>query len=106
MTREDAEQFIAAQTERMLDCGCNGMTVKQRHRVRALDVVSPEDRGRAFAIAARLPLELGPAPHGDTGRMRVVNMHTGEIQIKRAPRRELDRDPGLDLEDDIAAVIV
>jgi hypothetical protein len=89
-TRQGKDPLILEQVEKMAEHNVTGMTKRQRYRYNTNDVVSPEERQRAFVMAARLPQELGPAPHGDTGRMRVVNMHTGEIQIKRAPARKLD----------------
>jgi hypothetical protein len=90
MTDQEAQEFIDAQRKRFEELNVNGMTFKQRRRIRELDVISPEERAQARDLAARLPHDLGWPPHGDTGRMRVVNMETGEIQIKRAPARKLD----------------
>jgi hypothetical protein len=85
-----ARLFIASQTLRFKELNVNGSTRRQRKRIRELDVISPEERAQALDMAARLPHDLGWPPHGDTGRMRVVNMETGEVQIKRAPARKLD----------------
>jgi hypothetical protein len=93
MTDQEAQEFIDAQRERFEELNVDGMTFKQRRRIRELDVVSPEDRAQALDMAARLPHDLGWPPHGDTGRMRVVNIGTGEIQIKRASARKLDFAP-------------
>jgi len=94
MTNQEAQEFIDAQRKRFKELNVNGMTFKQRRRIRELDVISPEERARACDMAARLPHDLGWPPDGATGRMRVVNMETGEIQIKRAPARKLDFDDG------------
>ena len=102
MTEQEAKRFIAEQTERMLECGVNGMTRKQRARVKALDVVDPDDRAMVLAWANAHDEMLGRPPHGDTGMMRVVNFRTGEMRIQRAPRRKLD----LELDEAIEAVAV
>ena len=102
ITEQEAEAFIAAQKARFEECGVTGMTRRQRARVKALNVISPEDRAFAFEYAAGLT-HLGHPPHGDTGRMRVVNMLTGEIREQRAPKLKID----FDLDDEpIAEVIV
>jgi hypothetical protein len=88
-----ARGFIAAQTLRFQELNVNGMTHKQRRRIKALDVISAERRAHGCNMAANLPRDLGWPPDGDTGRMRVVNMETGEVQLRRAPARKLDFAP-------------
>jgi hypothetical protein len=90
MTSEEARQFIVQQRARFELDGITGATRKQRARMAALDVISPEERASACTMAANLPRELGPPPHGDSGRMRVVNFHTGEVWTQRAPASRLD----------------
>lgn len=100
-----AEQFIAEQKARFEEMGVTGMTRRQRARVKNLDVVSALERHIALEIAADMPSTLGPAPHGDSGQMRVLNMLTGEIREQRAPKRQLDIDLD-EIETELAGVAI
>lgn len=97
-----AAAFIAEQRAKFENFNVTGMTRRQRARVKALDVVPLEER--IEAIVWCYTRKLGPAPHGDTGRMRVIDMNTGEIREQRAPARKLDigHEPH---EDDVANVV-
>ena len=93
-TEAVAAAFIAQQTMHMNDHGVYGKTRKQRARVKALDVVSEERRNLAFDMVCFLPTDFGPPPHGDTGRMRVYNMNTGEIREQTRAGAQAGHRPG------------
>ena len=100
MHRQAAAQFIAEQQVKMAEHNVTGMTRRQRARIEALDVVSPEEREFVLDVARQMHT-MGPAPHGDTGTMRVLNFRTGEMSIRIAPRRKLD----IELDEAIEALV-
>lgn len=79
MTDAQARAFIRRQVGEYLLLGITSMTAKQRARIDALDVVAPERKLEAQASLAAMSRFYGWPPHGRTGRMRGMNLSSGEI---------------------------
>jgi hypothetical protein len=83
-----ARAFIRKQMGDYQLAGVTTVTLKQRERIERLDVVELEAKAHAAVLVAGARVLDGRPPHQSTGRMRVLNMRTGELKVMAASTRE------------------
>jgi hypothetical protein len=77
---ETAREFIRQQVGIYQLLGITSMTEKQRARIARGEAIAEERKWRAEALMDGAACHEGPPPHQRTGRMRVLDLNTGEIQ--------------------------
>lgn len=76
----DARAFIRRQLGEYLLLGVTTMTAKQRERIERGEVIG-EDRKRLAVIMLDAASRFdGPPPHQRSGRMRRLNLSSGEVE--------------------------
>lgn len=75
-----AQAFIRRQLGEYLLLGITTMTAKQQDRMARLEVITEDSKQLAAATLVASSRFYGRPPHQRTGRMRRLNMVTGEIE--------------------------
>jgi hypothetical protein len=75
-----ASAFIRRQLGEYQLAGISTMTLRQAGRIERLEVIAHGRKAEAVAMLAASSRFFGAPPHQSSGRMRVLNLASGEIQ--------------------------